>query len=101
MSTEDILSEDAAPAETLRRASANHRDGHAALFAAATCVLGMLALLIAQLGWWSTLAAPAYLATTALVTTLARGRVQALLAVALATASMGVLVGVVKLTGLA
>jgi hypothetical protein len=97
MSTEDILSEDAAPAEALRHASSNHRYGRAALFAAAACVLGMLGLLVAQLGWWSILAAPAYLAATALAAMLARGRVQALLAVALSTASMGVLVALVKL----
>lgn len=101
LSSQDILSEDAAPTEALRRASANQRYGRAALFAASACVLGMLVLLVAQLGWWSTLAAPAYLATTTLSAMLVRGRTQALLAVAVTTASMGLLVALLKLTGLA
>jgi hypothetical protein len=95
-----MLAEGAAPAESLRRASLNERDGRAARFAAGVCVIGGMVFLIAQLGWWTLLAGPAYLAAAAICTMLARGRAQALLAVALATGSMGVLVGFVKLTGL-
>jgi len=101
MVTQDIASKGAAPSEALRRASGNSRYGRAVLFVAAVCVLGMLALLVGQLGWWSILAAPAYLATTALVAMLSRSRTQALLAVALSTTSIGIIVALVKLTGLA
>jgi len=100
MATDDIASKGPPWSEAPHRASSNSRSGRAALFAAAACVLGMLALLITQLGWWSILAAPAYLATLALVAMPSRTRTQALLAVALSTASMGIIVAMVKLTGL-
>jgi hypothetical protein len=101
MASQDMLVEGVAPAESLRRASVNERDGRAALFAAGTCVLGVLLFLVGQLGWWTLLAGPAYLAAAAMSAMLARGRAKALLAVAITTGSMGVLVGLVKLAGLA
>jgi hypothetical protein len=97
----DALANESAPAERLRRASVNERNGRAALFAAALCVVGMLVLLVGQLGWWTLLAGPAYLAAVATTTILARGRGRALVAVALATGSMLILVALVKLAGLA
>jgi len=90
-----------ASVESLRRASVNDRYGRAALFAAGVCVLGMLAFLAGQLGWWAMLAGPAYLAGVAVAAMFARGRSQALLAIALATGSMATLVGLFKLAGLA
>lgn len=101
MASPDMLAEGAAPGESLRRASLNERDGRAARFAAATCVAGVMLFLIAQLGWWTLLAGPAYLAAAAICTMLARGRAQALLALVMATGSMAVLVGLMKLIGLA
>ena len=101
MASQDLLIDGAAPAESLRRASINHRDGRAALFAAGICVVGGLVFLVAQLGWWTLLAGPAYLAGTSLTAMLARGRAHALLAVALATGSMAALIGLIKLVGLA
>jgi len=100
MASQDMLAEGTAPSESLRRASINERDGRAARFAAVICVAGGMVFLIAQLGWWTLLAGPAYLAAAAVCTMMARGRAQALLAVALATGSMGLLVGFVRLTGL-
>lgn len=84
----------------LRPASVDERNGRAALFAAALCVAGMLVLLVGQLGWWTVLAGPAYLAAVATMAMVARGRRGALVAVALATASMLVVVGLIKLSGL-
>ena len=101
MASQDMLVESAAPAQSLRRASINERDRRAAMFAACTCVAGVLVFLTGQLGWWTLLAGPAYLAGTAMAAMLAKGRPQALLAIALATGSMGILVGIVKLAGLA
>lgn len=101
MASQDISSEDGGPTGGRHRALSNSRSGRAALLAAALCVLGMLALLVGLLGWWSVLAAPAYLATTVFVAMLSRGHTQAFLAVALSTALMGILVALIKLTGLA
>lgn len=101
MASQDILAEDATPAETLRRASLKERDGRAAGFAALVCVAGGLAFLIGQLGWWTLLIGPAYLAGTGFAAMLAQGRTNALLAVALATASTALAVGLMKLSGLA
>jgi len=98
--TGDGLADKAAPADGVRRASVNERNGRAALFAAAFCVIGMLVLLVGQLGWWTLVAGPAYLAAVAMTTMLARGRGRALIAVVLATGSMLILVALVKLTGL-
>jgi len=95
IATDEIASKNPAPSEGLHRAPTNR----ASLVMAAVCVLCMLAVLIGQLGWWSALAAPAYLATTALMAMLTRGRT--LLAVGLSTASMGIIVALVKLSGLA
>lgn len=100
MASPDMLAESAATGESLRRASLDERNGRAARFAAVTCVAGVMLFLIAQLGWWTLLAGPAYLAAATICTMLARGRAQALLALALATASMAVLVGLTKLIGL-
>lgn len=99
--SQEALSKEAAPADTLRRASTNERYGHAALFATAACVLGTLALLVGQLGWWTVALGPAYIAAVAVATIVARGRANTLLAVALATASTGIVVALIKLTGLA
>jgi hypothetical protein len=74
--------------------------GDVVLVAAGTCVVGTLVVLAGQLGWWTLLAGPTYLAAAALAVMVARGRVQALLAVALASGSIGLLAGLVKLTGL-
>ncbi len=101
MASQDILADKAAPAEPLRHASPNLRDGRASLFAALVCVIGGIAFLAGQLGWWTLVAGPAYLAGAALAAMLAHGRAQALLAVALATASTGIVVALIKLTGLA
>ncbi len=92
-----------APAATdkVRHASTDERNGHAALFATAACVLGTMALLVGQLGWWTLLLGPAYLAAVAILTIVARGRANSMLAVALATASTGMVVALIKLTGLA
>ena len=100
MASQDMLAKGAVTGESLRRASLNERDGRAARFAAGVCVIGALLFLIAQLGWWTLLAGPAYLAAAAICTMLARGRARALLALAMATGSTGLLVGLVKLTGL-
>lgn len=95
------LNKTAAPAETVRRASTSERLGHAALFATAACVLGVLALLIAQFGWWSLLFGPAYLCALAVTTVVVHGRTNVLLTVALTTASLGIVVGLLRLFGLA
>jgi len=100
MASQDMLVDGVTRAESLRRASINERDGRAALFAAGICVVGVLAFLVSQLGWWTLIAGPAYLAGVAVAAMLARGRARALIAVALATGSMGILVGLIKLTGL-
>lgn len=100
MASEDMLAEEA-PAAGLRKVRTEERSGRAALFAAGACVLGFLAFIAGQLGWWTLVAGPAYLCAIAAAVMLARGRAKALLAVAIATASMGVIVGLVKLTGLA
>lgn len=99
--SQQALRRAAAPVDTVRRASVNERYGNAALFAAATCVLGVLALLVAQFGWWSLLLGPAYLAAIAVTTILVQGRTNLLLAVVLTTASTGIVVALIKLTGLA
>ena len=70
------------------------------LFATAACVLGVLVLLIVQFGWWSVILGPAYLAAIAVTTVVAQGRTHTLLAVALVTASTGVIAGLLKFTGL-
>lgn len=101
MASQDMLAAEATPAEALRRASLNERDGRAAGFAAFVCVMGSLAFLVGQLGWWTLLVGPAYLAGTAFAAMLARGRTNALVAVALATASTTIVVGIMKLSGLA
>lgn len=101
MASQDMLCEEARPQSPLRRAPLHLRDGRAAIFAALVCVVGGLAFLIGQFGWWALLFGPAYLAAVAVVGMLARGRAQALLAVALASASTGIVVALVKLTGLA
>lgn len=75
--------------------------GPTALFAATLCVVGTLVFLVGQLGWWTLLAGPAYLAAVAMTIMMVRGRGRALLAAGLATASMAVLVVLVKLIGLA
>jgi len=100
-SQQQALSKQAAPADTLRRASANERYGHAALFATAVCVLGGLVLLAGLLGWWTLILGPAYLASVAVATIVTRGRTNTLLAVALTTASTAIVVALIKLTGLA
>lgn len=100
MASQDMLAAGAATGDGLRRASHTERNSRAARFAAGVCVIGGMVFLVAQLGWWSLLAGPAYLAAAAICTLLAHGRTQALLALALATGSMGMLVGLVKLTGL-
>ena len=99
-SSQPAITKAEAPADAVRRASSNERYGHAALFATAACVLGTLALLVGQLGWWTLVLGPAYLAAVAIVTIVARGRANTLLAVALATASTGMVVALIKLTGL-
>ena len=101
MTPQHILAQAAAPADSVRRASPNLRDGRASLFAALVCVVVGVAFLAGQLGWWTLLAGPAYLAGAALAAMLAHGRAQALLSVALATASTGIVVALIKLTGLA
>ena len=68
--------------------------------------LGYILLLVVLLAWWAALAIPAYLCGLAvLLLTLGRSRIAApfrpVLAVALTTASMSVLVGLIKLAGLA
>ena len=98
MASQDMVA-GAAPAEGLHRASMNERDGRAAVFAAGVCVLGTLMFLAGQLGWWTLLADPVYLAGITMVAMLARGRTHALLAVVLATGSMWILVGLAKLAG--
>jgi hypothetical protein len=100
-SSQSAISNAEAPADAVRRASTNERYGHAALFATAACVLGTLALLVGQLGWWTLVLGPAYLAAVSVATIVARGRANTLLAVALATASTGIVVALIKLTGLA
>lgn len=101
MASQEVLSKQVAPTDTVRRASANERYGHAALFATAACVLGVLALLVSQFGWWSLVFGPAYLAAVAVATIVAQGRTNVLIAVALTTASTGIVAGLVKLIGLA
>ena len=91
----------AAPTDTVRRVSTGERMGRAALFATAVCVLGVLALLIGQFGWWSLLLGPAYLCALAVTTVVVQGRTNVLLAVALTTASLGIIVGLLRLFGLA
>jgi hypothetical protein len=83
-----------------RPAPAQVRDGNAAMVAAAICVLGSLVFLVAQFGWWALLAGPVYLCGVMAALMVARGRVQALVAVIVATASMGILVGLLRLAGL-
>ena len=99
--SQEALSKEATPTDTVRRVSTNERNRHAALFATAACVLGTLALLAGQLGWWALVLGPAYIAAVAIVTIVARGRANTLLAVALATASTGIVVALIKLTVLA
>lgn len=101
MASQDLLSEEAGRQTPLRRAPLHLRDARAAIFAALVCIGGGLAFLVGQFGWWALLIGPAYLAGVALVAMLARGRAQALLAVALASASTGIVVALIKLTGLA
>ena len=101
LASHESLSEETVSAAQRRQAALRERDGNAALFAAGLCVLGMLVLLVGQLGWWALLAGPAYLAAIAMTVMLGRGRVRALLAVALTTGSMLLLVGMLKLAGLA
>ena len=101
MASQDNVATDATPAETLRRASRNERYGRAATFAALLCVAGGMAFLIGQLGWWTVFIGPAYLAGTGVATMLARGRTNALIAVAVAPASTALVVALIKLIGLA
>jgi len=101
MASPDMLVDEAASNAGLRHASMEERVGRASLFAAAVCIAGVLVFLFGQLGWWAVLAGPIYLAGAALATMLAQGRAQALLAVAMATGSIGILVGLAKLAGLA
>lgn len=101
MASQDMLASEAPPTESRLHASIGERDSRAALFAAAICVAGMLVFLLGQLGWWTILAGPAYLVAAGITAMLAQGRTQTLLAVALATGSMAILVGLVKLSGLA
>lgn len=95
------LNETAAPTDTVRRASTGERMGHAAMFATAACVIGVLALLVGQFGWWSVLLGPAYLCALAVTTVVVHGRANVLLAVALTTASLGIVVGLLRVFGLA
>jgi hypothetical protein len=101
LASQEALSKQATLTDTVRRASANERYGHAALFATAACVLGVLALLISQFGWWSLVLGPAYLAAVAVMTIVAQGRTNVLIVVALTTVSTAIVAGLVKLTGLA
>jgi hypothetical protein len=101
MSSEQGYAENATSAEDLRKATSNERYGRAAMFAAGLCVLGVLVVMVYQLGWWAMLFGPAYLAGTGVALLATGGRTGALTAVALSTGSIAIVVALVKLTGLA
>jgi hypothetical protein len=80
--------------------------GRSAIFAAGLCAGGFIVLLVSQLGWTALFAVPVYLAAVLMLSlatsagSLPRPMLKPLLTVALATASMGMVLALVKLAGL-